>query len=62
MYVSYRGGCLIYSLLTLRSGNKSRCSEKSRREYQIYKNNKLLADYGYHLSMRDLNTTDYFKK
>ena len=62
MYVSYRGGCLIYSLLTLRSGNKSRCIEKSRREYQIYKNNKLLAEYVYHFSMTNLNNTDCFKK
>ena len=59
--VSYSGGCLFSSLLSLRSGNRGRCSQNCRREYQIFKNGKLLADTGYHLSMRDLNTANNFK-
>ena len=60
--VSYSGGCLMSSLLTLRSGNRGRCSQNCRREYRIFKDDKMLADYGFHLSMRDLNTTDHFKE
>ncbi len=60
--VSYSGGCLFSSLLSLRSGNRGRCSQNCRREYEIYKNNELLAPKGFHLSMRDLNTFDNIKK
>ncbi len=60
--VSYSGGCLFSSLLSLRSGNRGRCSQNCRRLYQIYKDDKLFKDYGYHLSMRDLNTSSNFKK
>ncbi|MBQ9448482.1 MAG: U32 family peptidase [Acholeplasmatales bacterium] len=55
--VSYSGGCLLSSLLSLRSGNRGRCSQNCRREYEIYKNDKLLAPKGYHLSMKDLNSS-----
>ena len=60
--VSYSGGCLFSSLLSLRSGNRGRCSQNCRRLYQIYKDDKLFKDFGYHLSMRDLNTSSYFPK
>ena len=60
--VSYSGGCLFSSLLTLRSGNRGRCSQNCRREYQIYKNDSLFKDKGYYLSMRDLNTSSNFSK
>ena len=60
--VSYSGGCLFSSLLSLRSGNRGRCSQNCRRLYQIYKDDKLFQDFGYHLSMRDLNTSSYFPK
>ena len=60
--VSYSGGCLFSSLLTLRSGNRGRCAQNCRREYQIYKNNELFKDKGYYLSMRDLNTSSNFYK
>ncbi len=60
--VSYSGGCLFSSLLSLRSGNRGRCSQNCRRLYQIYKDDKLFQDFGYHLSMRDLNTSSNFKK
>lgn len=57
--VSYSGGCLMSSLLSLRSGNRGRCSQNCRREYTIYKDGKILAEKGYHLSMKDLNTSSY---
>ena len=60
--VSYSGGCLLSSLLTLRSGNRGRCSQNCRREYKLYKNNELLSDKAYLLSMRDLNTSSNLKE
>ena len=53
--VSYSGGCLFSSLLSLRSGNRGRCSQNCRREYKLYKNDELM-DKGFILSMKDLNT------
>ena len=60
--VSYSGGCLFSSLLSLRSGNRGRCSQNCRRLYQIYKDDKLFQDFGYHLSMKDLNTSSNLNK
>ena len=60
--VSYSGGCLFSSITTLRSGNRGRCAQNCRREYKIYKNNELFADTGFHLSMKDLNTSSYLMK
>ena len=59
--VSYSGGCLMSSLLSLRSGNRGRCSQNCRREYSLYKNNKFV-DKGFMLSMKDLNTFDNIDK
>ena len=53
--VSYSGGCLMSSMLTLRSGNRGRCSQNCRREYTIYKDNTQFSEKGFHLSMKDLN-------
>ena len=58
--VSYSGGCLFSSMLTLRSGNRGRCAQNCRRDYKLYKDNNLIEE-GYHLSMRDLNTSYYLK-
>jgi putative protease len=58
--VSYSGGCLFSSMLTLRSGNRGRCAQNCRRDYKLYKDGKLIEE-GYHLSMRDLNTSYYLK-
>ena len=57
--VSYSGGCLLSSITTLRSGNRGRCAQNCRREYKIYKNGNLFADTGFHLSMKDLNTSSH---
>ena len=62
--VSYSGGCLFSSMLTLRSGNRGRCAQNCRREYSLYKDDNLLGK-GFYLSMRDLNTSsnlNEFKK
>lgn len=55
--VSYSGGCLMSSLLSLRSGNRGRCSQNCRRDYTIYKDGKLFAPKASYLSMKDLNTS-----
>ena len=52
--VSYSGGCLFSSLLSLRSGNRGRCSQNCRREYTIYENDKPISKPAYYLSMKDL--------
>ena len=52
--VSYSGGCLFSSLLSLRSGNRGRCSQNCRREYTIYENNTPISKPGHYLSMKDL--------
>lgn len=59
--VSYSGGCLFSSMLSLRSGNRGRCSQNCRREYSLYKDDNLLGK-GYFLSMRDLNASNYLSK
>ena len=59
--VSYSGGCLLSSLLTLRSGNRGRCSQNCRREYSLYKDSKF-KDKGFMLSMKDLNTIPKIKE
>ena len=52
--VSYSGGCLFSSLLSLRSGNRGRCSQNCRREYVICENDTPITKPGYYLSMKDL--------
>lgn len=54
--VSYSGGCLMSSLLSLRSGNRGRCSQNCRRDYTILKDNQEFAPKASYLSMKDLNT------
>ena len=53
--VSYSGGCLMSSFLSLRSGNRGRCSQNCRREYQLYEDDKMLNNYSFELSMKDLD-------
>ena len=59
--VSYSGGCLFSSMLTLRSGNRGRCAQNCRREYSLYRDDNLLGK-GFYLSMRDLNTSNYLNE
>lgn len=60
--VSYSGGCLFSSLLSLRSGNRGRCSQNCRRLYQITENNKIISPEAYYLSMKDLCVGDNIKE
>ena len=60
--VSYSGGCLMSSFLSLRSGNRGRCSQNCRREYQIYEDDKLLNNYSFELSMKDLDVARNIKE
>lgn len=60
--VCYSGGCLLSSLLSLRSGNRGRCSQNCRREYSLYKDNQILAKDKDLLSMKDLNSYDNLNK
>ena len=52
--VSYSGGCLFSSLLSLRSGNRGRCSQNCRREYILHENGKPISKPAFYLSMKDL--------
>lgn len=60
--VSYSGGCLFSSMLSLRSGNRGRCSQNCRREYKLLENGKAISDDICLLSMKDLNTSSNLKK
>ena len=60
--VSYSGGCLMSSLLTLRSGNRGRCAQNCRREYTLLKNGIPMDKKAFFLSMRDLNTSNYLNE
>ena len=60
--VSYSGGCLFSSLLSLRSGNRGRCSQNCRREYIIYENDKAITNPGFFLSLKDLCVGDNVKE
>ena len=60
--VSYSGGCLFSSLLSLRSGNRGRCSQNCRREYVITENNKPITKPGFYLSMKDLCINENVKQ
>ena len=60
--VSYSGGCLFSSLLSLRSGNRGRCSQNCRRLYQITENNKIISPEAYYLSMKDLCVGENIKE
>ncbi len=54
--VSYSGNCFFSSLLTLRSGNRGRCAQNCRREYELYKDGELVSPKCYLLSTKDLNS------
>lgn len=66
--VSYSGQCLMSSFIGGRSGNRGRCAQPCRRQYNLLKLNRgqeifksgefLNKDKSFHLSMRDLNTLE----
>lgn len=59
--VSYSGSCYLSSMLSLRSGNRGRCSQNCRRLYNLYEDNNLIEKDKYLLSMKDLNGTKSIK-
>lgn len=59
--VSYSGQCLMSSFIGGRSGNRGRCAQPCRKEYNLLnlgKNQVLNTGKAFHLSMRDLNTVE----
>lgn len=60
--VSYSGGCLFSSMLSLRSGNRGRCAQNCRREYTLLENGKAISNELCLLSMKDLNTSSNLNK
>lgn len=60
--VSYSGNCYMSSLITLRSGNRGRCSQNCRFPYQLIEDDKTISKTLNLLSMKDLNTFDSIPK
>lgn len=60
--VSYSGNCNMSSLITLRSGNRGRCSQNCRFPYQLIEDDKIITKTLNLLSMKDLNTFDTVNK
>lgn len=59
--VSYSGQCLMSSFIGGRSGNRGRCAQPCRREYELVNLNSDKAqgnNKAFYLSMRDLNTLE----
>lgn len=59
--VCYSGNCLFSALNGGRSANRGMCVGSCRLPYTLIKNGKM-ADNGYLLSTKDLNTMDYLKE
>lgn len=53
--VSYSGNCLISSFISKRSGNRGRCAQSCRLQYQLSNND----DKKYYLSTKDLMTLEH---
>ena len=56
--VCYSGQCLFSSMIGGRSGNRGKCAQPCRLNYELFENNKKI-DNGYLLSTRDLLGLDY---
>lgn len=55
--VSESGSCYMSSFIGGRSGNRGRCAQPCRKEYQLYnKNKKKIGEENSYLSLKDLNT------
>lgn len=64
--ISYSGQCLMSSIIGERSGNRGKCAQPCRLQYELRKisqskKNGLKAKKGYILSPKDLCSTDYIK-
>ncbi|NLW49115.1 MAG: U32 family peptidase [Firmicutes bacterium] len=57
--VCYSGQCLMSSMIGGRSGNRGRCAQPCRLEYELYRNHELIPTKGpYLLSPKDLALTE----
>ncbi len=54
---SYSGQCLLSSMIGGRSGNRGKCAQPCRQNYELYADNKKVRD-GYLLSPKDMMTLD----
>jgi putative protease len=57
--VSYSGNCLMSSMLSARSGNRGECAQPCRLAYSLLKEDELVSEESYLLSMKDLMTIEY---
>lgn len=63
--VSYSGQCLMSSFIGGRSGNRGRCAQPCRRQYELLNlnsNKSSIKNKAFYLSMRDLNTLEEIGK
>ena len=63
--MSYSGNCLMSSLIGGRSGNRGKCAQSCRQEYELEYDNgldKTVIDKKYYLSCKDLMTLEYVKE
>lgn len=56
--ISYSGKCLMSSMLGGRSGNRGRCAQNCRMEYQLLDQSGAVEASGYLMSPKDLSTLD----
>lgn len=56
--ICYSGQCLFSSMIGGRSGNRGKCAQPCRLNFELYENNKMI-DNGYLLSTRDLLGLEY---
>ena len=56
--ISYSGKCLMSSMLGGRSGNRGRCAQNCRMEYQLLDRSGAVEASGYLMSPKDLSTLD----
>lgn len=64
--ISYSGQCLMSSMIGGRSGNRGRCAQACRKNYQLVKSEhmrdeKTVLESGYMLSPKDLSTVEGFE-
>lgn len=60
--ISYSGKCLMSSMLGGRSGNRGRCAQNCRMEYQLMDETGSRRAEGFLMSPRDLSTLDIVEK
>ena len=59
--VSYSGNCLLSSFIGNRSGNRGKCAQPCRLQYDLLENGKVIKENFFAISTKDLMTLDYIK-